>query len=254
MDIILYNILAGLSTIIIGYFFGSIPMGKIICKLFIKKDPTKEGSNNPGATNIGRLYGKKWGYLTLFFDFIKCVSPIWICWAIMTFVRFGDNTLIPLGINIINKTDSYADHIIRYPAYWLTYIGAILGHCHSIFSKFKGGKGSSTILAMTITTTWLYSLLPVIVFIILVRKTRIMSMSVLIAAFIAIIQIWIFYILISTSVIGNWFMYFPGYGITLEFSLTAALTFTVCVLYVFIRHRANIRRLKEHTENKTNLF
>ena len=50
MDIILYNIIIGLSTFLIGYFFGSIPTGVVLCKLIYHKDPRLEGSKNSQKT------------------------------------------------------------------------------------------------------------------------------------------------------------------------------------------------------------
>ena len=46
---------------IIGYFLGAISFAVIIARSK-GVDIFKEGSGNPGATNIKRILGKKWGY------------------------------------------------------------------------------------------------------------------------------------------------------------------------------------------------
>ena len=68
MDIILYNIIACLASLIFGYFFGSIPVGVILCRLFRGEDPRESGSQNSGGPNVGRLYGKKLGAATIILD------------------------------------------------------------------------------------------------------------------------------------------------------------------------------------------
>ena len=76
MDIILYNILAAILLIIIGYVFGSIPNGIWIGKLFFHKDPRNFGSGNSGGTNVGRVFGKKIGVLCIALDSLKVIAPL----------------------------------------------------------------------------------------------------------------------------------------------------------------------------------
>ena len=52
-----------LAGIIIGYFLGSIPWGVIITKRLAKVDVRQYGSGNIGATNVGRVVGRRWGLL-----------------------------------------------------------------------------------------------------------------------------------------------------------------------------------------------
>lgn len=64
-------------AIVIAYLFGSISSAVLICKLFGLPDPRQTGSNNPGATNVYRLGGKVPALLTLFFDVLKGMIPVW---------------------------------------------------------------------------------------------------------------------------------------------------------------------------------
>lgn len=253
MDII-YNILASLAVIFFGYLMGSIPMGVIYCKTFLGKDPRDEGSHNPGATNIARLFGKFHGRMVLILDLLKSVSPLWICWAILTFVPFGTKPLLPMVGELANGTASYADYVLKFPVYWLSYIGVVLGHCYPLFARFQGGKGAASILGLCFSTNWMYTLGPLSFFLFLIKKTKIMSISVIITYGLVMIEFWVFYILSALKVLPGIFLWLPGYGPTLEFSLASAITFTLCYILVVWRHRANIKRLIEGKENTQNLI
>ncbi len=102
---------------VISYLFGSISFAFLFTYFLKGKDIRKIGDGNPGAANVARNVGKIWGIVVWAGDTLKGVLPIFIgkWWGI-------ENIII------------------------LTFIGcfAILGHCYSIFLKFKGGKGAAT--------------------------------------------------------------------------------------------------------------
>ena len=105
MDIILYNIIAAICCLFLGYIFGSIPTSIVIGKVFFHQDPRDYGSKNAGGTNSGRLWGKKVGFIVIVLDMIKTIAPIWICWAILTFVPFGSKPLIATITNFYNGSN-----------------------------------------------------------------------------------------------------------------------------------------------------
>ena len=55
---------------VLAYLIGSIPFGFIIGKIK-GVDIRNEGSKNIGATNVGRIFGKKYALLTYFLDMLK---------------------------------------------------------------------------------------------------------------------------------------------------------------------------------------
>ena len=57
--------------IVISYLLGSVPFAVIVAKLSGIGDITKQGSGNPGATNMARVGGKKLGAITLILDALK---------------------------------------------------------------------------------------------------------------------------------------------------------------------------------------
>jgi glycerol-3-phosphate acyltransferase PlsY len=95
-------------------------------------DILKEGSGNPGATNVKRVLGKGPGNLVFALDALK------------GFVGTGLPTLVGYviaqqGLAVAIPGDAFLHGIAGFA-------GTLLGHCFSCFLKFKGGKGvASTI-------------------------------------------------------------------------------------------------------------
>lgn len=117
-----------LAVIIGAYVIGSIPTGYIIVKLFTGQDIRTIGSGSTGATNVKRVMGKKWFFITLLLDAFKGALPVILAKIFAT-------TFISIGLLPV-----------------LAAIAVILGHSKSIFLKFTGGKsvaaGVGTILAL----------------------------------------------------------------------------------------------------------
>lgn len=107
-----------LIMIISAYLLGSISSAVLICRLLRLPDPRNMGSNNPGATNVLRIGGKKAAIAVLLCDMLKGTIPVWGGYY--------------LGIDPI--------------LLGLVAIAACLGHMYPIFFHFKGGKGVATAL------------------------------------------------------------------------------------------------------------
>ena len=54
----------------LGFLLGSLPCGYWLA-LSRGVDIRKKGSGNIGATNVGRILGKEWGYLVFALDALK---------------------------------------------------------------------------------------------------------------------------------------------------------------------------------------
>ena len=112
---------------LLGYLIGSVNFAVLVAKKH-GVDILKEGSGNPGATNVKRMLGKGPGNLVFALDALK------------GFVGAG----LPYLFLRIEETGSAAD--IHFTICVAGFVGTLLGHCFSCFLKFKGGKGvASTI-------------------------------------------------------------------------------------------------------------
>ncbi|MDC5704200.1 glycerol-3-phosphate 1-O-acyltransferase PlsY [Vibrio europaeus] len=107
-----------LIMIISAYLLGSISSAVLICRVLRLPDPRGVGSNNPGATNVLRIGGKKAAVAVLLCDMLKGTIPVWGGY-------FLDIDPIILGVIAI---------------------AACLGHMYPLFFHFKGGKGVATAL------------------------------------------------------------------------------------------------------------
>lgn len=110
----------------LAYLVGSINSAVIIARLK-KKNIKKVGSGNPGTMNMLRSVGKFLGCLTFILDFFKGVAI-----ALVGALYF--NTAF----------DTY-----------LLGTFVIIGHCFSVFLKFKGGKGVATALGVFAVANWI---------------------------------------------------------------------------------------------------
>ena len=72
------SIILTIVWVLIGYFFGSIPWGLIIGKVFYKTDIREYGSGNLGGTNAGRVLGKKAGIAVTILDALKAFAMMTI--------------------------------------------------------------------------------------------------------------------------------------------------------------------------------
>ena len=111
----------------LGYLVGSVNFAVLVAKRH-GVDILKEGSGNPGATNVKRVLGKGPGNLVFALDVLK------------GFVGAG----LPQLLLRVDPDTPLADALFVVSV--AGFVGTLLGHCFSCFLKFKGGKGvASTI-------------------------------------------------------------------------------------------------------------
>ena len=249
MDIILYNILVALIVTIIGYLFGSIPNGIWIGKIFFHKDPRDYGSGNPGGTNVGRLFGKKIGVLVIALDSIKIGIPLYLCWAILTFVPMFNG--LPLMPTVQTKALGDASgYLIQWPVYFMTFVGCTFGHCWPIFSGFKGGKNVSSFIGFASFASWMIGFIPSFMYFAFLKWKKMVSLASILNAWWVVILSWIWAILSLTGVVNGWIVWLPGFGPTFEFNYVFASVLTFGATILTLRHHANIKRIMDGTERK----
>ena len=103
---------------------------------------------------------------------------------------------------------------------------AMLGHCFPVWLKFQGGKGVATFLGIMLALAWPVGIACCLVWLLAAAITRVSSMGGLAAA--------------SASTI---LLVFLGYG----YALLLGIALTVLL---YLRHRANIIRIRAGTEPK----
>lgn len=182
-----------LTCSIAGYLVGSFPTGVVLSKKKYGIDVREMGSGNIGATNVTRVFGWYAGVLVFLADFLKGYVPLWVT-----------QKLIP---------DS---------PWCLTIVGAmvVLGHCYSLFLRFRGGKGVATSLGcLFMVAPWacVAASLVYIVSLALTRISAIGSLAGVVASFI--------YIGVSKP----------------EPHVTVLILWVG--LIIIVRHQSNIRRL-----------
>jgi glycerol-3-phosphate acyltransferase PlsY len=153
--------------ILFAYLLGSVASAIIVCKLMGLDDPRLHGSNNPGASNVLRLHGKKAAAFTLSGDVIKGVFP----------VAFAKALAAP-------------DLIIA-----LTGFAAFSGHLFPVYFKFRGGKGVATLTGVLFGMHWLLGLSFIMTWMFVAALFRYSSLSALVAA--ALTPVYTFFILQS---------------------------------------------------------
>ncbi len=141
------------TLIIFAYLIGSISTAIIICKILNLPDPRTQGSNNPGATNMLRVGGKKAAAITLFGDGIKGLIPVLIAQY--------------LGLDLLEMT--------------LIALSVFLGHVYPIFFGFKGGKGVATFIGTLLALNYLVGLAFVCTWLFVAKILKISSLSALVA-------------------------------------------------------------------------
>ena len=116
-------------------------------------DPRSDGSNNPGATNVLRIAGKKAAFLTLAGDSLKGLIPILIARWLNT-----DELVVAL-----------------------TGLCAFLGHCYPLFFRFKGGKGVATSIAVAVGFNWIIGVIIIAIWLLFAKVFKISSLAAIVA-------------------------------------------------------------------------
>ena len=253
MDIILYNIGFSLLLLIFGYLCGSIPNGIWIGKLFFHKDPRDYGSGNSGGTNVGRVFGKKFGIIVVILDVCKVMFPIYMAWAFLTRVPMYNGLPVVPRIEVV-ITGNISEYAIQWPIYWLVALGAYFGHCFPIFAKFRGGKNVAVFYGVAVSCCWAFGWSGLVAFFIIALIKKMVSLASIISSWITVANSWIWAILILTKVVQGPMIWFVGYGPTVELNYVYAIVLTIGAIVLTIKHKANIERIKNGTENKIKWF
>ncbi len=162
------KVLEILAVVISAYIIGSIPTGYIIVKVFTGEDIRTIGSGSTGATNVKRVMGKKWFFITLLLDALKGALPVVLAALFAkTFTGIG---LLPV----------------------LAAVAVILGHSKSIFLKFTGGKSVASGVGTILALNWQVGLIIAAIWAVITFFTRYVSVGSIIALALSPFIMWAF--------------------------------------------------------------
>ena len=198
--------------IIMSYLIGGIPFGYLIA---VAKgiDIRKQGSGNIGATNVGRVLGRKYGLIIFVLDMLKGFVTVF---------------LVPVlvGSEIMFPTTS--DNLLVI----LCGFCAVLGHAFPVYLRFSGGKAVATSFGVFI---WLVPISIAIVFgvwLLTVIVSRYVSLGSMIGT---LALVGVIVVVVDSPFGDNMYL--------------TALSVAVAIL-IIVRHTSNIKRIIAGTEKK----
>ena len=204
--------------VLIGYVFGIFQTGYLYGKLH-NIDIRTKGSGNAGTTNALRTMGLKAGVVTFLGDAFKCIFAVVLVKAIYA--------------------HAHADALPMLAMY--AGMGAVLGHNYPFYLNFKGGKG------IAVTAGLLASTLPLGLVIVCLLSFAIPVIFTKYVSVGSIVVVTVY--LISVIVYGQ----AGGFGVSAECLMEMYLIAVFLLVSAVFRHRANIKRLINGTENKISI-
>lgn len=203
-----------IASLIIGYLFGIIQTAYIYGKMK-GIDIREHGSGNAGTTNALRVLGKKAGAVVFAGDFLKCFVVIFL-------------------VKFIFK--SMAAHILPLIGLYAA-TGCILGHNFPVQLGFRGGKGIACTAGLLAAFDIRIGIIALITFLVIVIATRYVSLG----SIIIVTEFALF-----TVIFGQMGLYHMAQAPLVEMYVLAVF---LAVMAIY-RHRANIVRLLNGTENR----
>ena len=162
------KVLEFITVFVTAYLIGSIPTGYIIVKTFTGQDIRTIGSGSTGATNVKRVMGKKWFFITMLLDALKGALPVILAKLFAT--TFTGIGLLPV----------------------VAAVAVILGHSRSIFLKFTGGKSVASGVGTILALNWIVGLLIAVIWAVITYTSKYVSLGSIIAMAVSPFLMWWF--------------------------------------------------------------
>lgn len=210
-------------VLLISYLLGSVPTSLWIGRMFRGIDIRDFGSGNAGATNTFRILGWPSGVAVLTLDFFKgFVSTYWVsqlAWSIGT----GPVTIPAWDV----------DAFVQIACGFM----AVFGHAVPVFAGFRGGKGGAAAAGM------LYGIEPVSIsisvgiFLLLMFTTRYVSLGTVVSTAVYPLSQLVLRYIVGWQIDGS-----------------VIILSSVASLFIIYKHKANLKRLLNGTENRIKTF
>jgi len=189
-----------LLAVLLAYLIGGIPFGYLFVRFGTGQDVRGLGSGNIGATNVLRTTGRGFAIAVLLLDIAKGYFAVWLA------ARLTGGSVL-----------------------WVSMAAAavLLGHCYPIFLKFRGGKAVASFIGAFLYLTPVSLLAVLLLFVIVVARTRHISLGSIVAA--------------GLFPLAVWLIEHPPAPV-----LLASIFAAVLIVY---RHKSNLERLRAGTES-----
>ena len=146
---------ASALAVLTAYLIGAIPFGYLIARAVRGIDIRTVGSGNIGATNVGRVLGRRFFFIVLALDSMKGLLPaIGLPWLVG---RLTGQFPVDLPV--------------------LVGLAAILGHTFPVYLTFRGGKGVATSLGVVLALDPASCAAAILVFGVVLVISRYMSLA-----------------------------------------------------------------------------
>lgn len=206
---------AAIFVWILAYLIGAVPFGYLVGRAK-GVDLFAAGSGNIGATNVGRVLGRKFGIAVFVLDFLKGAIPTLLAAPLAKMIHpDGD---VPFGV----------PHLTAVGAAAVTF----LGHLFPVYLGFRGGKGVATGAGAVLAVAPVPTLSAVAIWIAVALASRTISL----ASLAAVGALCLMQLLTANG----------------AFSLGSIAVTVFCLagsLLVVVKHRGNVTRLVRGTEN-----
>ena len=192
------NILQYFLASLIGYLFGCFQTAYIIGKLKQNIDIRLLGTNNAGASNVTRVLGWKYGIITAILDILKGTAAVIIV-----------GKLFPGHPSLLFAAGAFV----------------VIGHIFPVFLGFKGGKGTASLIGISIAID--------------------IKIAIIIVLALVIITVITDYI-----ALGSLAMYtlFPILAIFYRYQFSCIIIVTLLCLIGYYKHTINIKRMLAREE------
>ena len=202
MEILRY---AGVA--VLGYLLGSFPTGYLSARWLKGIDPRQHGSGRTGGTNILRSAGRGAAVLTVVGDLAMGALAVVLARAWLG----TDAAIVVAGL------------------------GAVLGHNHSLFLRFRGGAGSATNFGVVLAMVPLVAPVVLAAAVVTALVSRMASVASMVAALVMVLAL----------LVSFWLSYSPAayviYGVV------------ACAMIIY-ELRPNIERLRNGSERRVERY
>lgn len=216
---------------------GSFPTARLIAKSH-GIDITKVGSGNAGGTNVGRSVGKKAGILTIALDAFKCFLA---CMLTFVFISYVPMNLVTFP--------HMAETFVAISA-----ITCSIGHSFPLFGKYPGGKCVACFGGYVLFIAPIVALIGLMVFLITFFISKRVSIASLVGApvtlIVALVPMVLDFTIVKDDTLFNGGMYYAP-SFMLHITYVSALALLALVILIYIRHKANIKRIQKNEEPET---